>query len=193
MLYNGRHPSIKDGVGFETRGKENTKINVQGKKFLQFVKDKAPIVHDDDAYIIYSKNYHAHVKNAKVTHVHHSNASSSKAFRYRHIDSHGKFARLPKNKVKNAPTGSHLSFHTFDVSYVLTNKSGKVVAKYVRSRHKSPTQSPIHSLYATFNYTSTHAIASHALFNFSKACLDQWWDYLDFMYLEFYICMYCSM
>jgi hypothetical protein len=135
MLYNGRHPSIKDGVGFETRGKGNTKINVQGKKFLQFVKDKAPIVHDDDAYIIYSKNYHAHVKNAKVTHVHHSNASSSKAFRYRHIDSHGKFARLPKNKVKNAPTGSHLSFHTFDVSYVLTNKSGKVVAKYVRSRH----------------------------------------------------------
>jgi hypothetical protein len=28
-------------------------------------------------------------------------------------------------------------FKTFDASYVLTNKSGKVVAKYVRGKHKS--------------------------------------------------------
>jgi hypothetical protein len=30
------------------------------------------------------------------------------------------------------------TFKTFDASYVLTNKSGKVVAKYVRGKHKSP-------------------------------------------------------
>jgi hypothetical protein len=29
-------------------------------------------------------------------------------------------------------------FKTFDASYVLTNKSGKVVAKYVGGKHKSP-------------------------------------------------------
>jgi hypothetical protein len=29
-----------------------------------------------------------------------------------------------------------LSFKTFDASYVLTNKSGKVVAKYVGAKHK---------------------------------------------------------
>jgi hypothetical protein len=49
----------------------------------------------------------------------------------RHIDSHAKFAQMPRKKINNASTGSHLSFQTFDVSYVLNNKSGKVVAKYV--------------------------------------------------------------
>jgi hypothetical protein len=29
-----------------------------------------------------------------------------------------------------------ISFKTFDASYVLTNKSGKVVAKYVGAKHK---------------------------------------------------------
>jgi hypothetical protein len=47
MLYNGRHPDIKDGVGFQLGGKENTKTNAQGKKFLQFVKGKAPTVQDN--------------------------------------------------------------------------------------------------------------------------------------------------
>jgi hypothetical protein len=32
----------------------------------------------------------------------------------------------------------NVSFKTFDASYVLTNKSGKVVAKYVGGKHKSP-------------------------------------------------------
>jgi hypothetical protein len=71
------------------------------------MKGKAPIVHDNEAYIIYPKNYHAHVKNAKITHVHHSHASSSKASHSRHIDSHAKFAQLPKKKVKNALTGPY--------------------------------------------------------------------------------------
>jgi hypothetical protein len=31
-----------------------------------------------------------------------------------------------------------ISFKTFDASYVLTNKSGKIVAKYVGGKHKSP-------------------------------------------------------
>jgi hypothetical protein len=36
-------------------------------------------------------------------------------------------------------TNEHcISFKTFDASFVLTNKSGKVVAKYVVEKHKSP-------------------------------------------------------
>jgi hypothetical protein len=31
-----------------------------------------------------------------------------------------------------------ISFKTFDASFVVTNKSGKVVAKHVGSKHKSP-------------------------------------------------------
>jgi hypothetical protein len=128
ILYNGRHPGIKDGVGFQLGGKENTKINAQGKKFSQFVKDKASIVHDDDAYIIYPKNQHNHMKNAKVTHAH---DSSSKASHSRHIVSRAKIVKLPKKKAKNASSGPQLSFHIFDASYVLTNKYGKVVVKLI--------------------------------------------------------------
>jgi hypothetical protein len=39
------------------------------------------------------------------------------------------FEDLRKRKAPNK---------TFDVSFVLTNKSGKVVAKYVGGKHKSP-------------------------------------------------------
>jgi hypothetical protein len=35
-----------------------------------------------------------------------------------------------------SPTEPNVSFKTFDASYVLTNKSGKVVAKYVGGKHK---------------------------------------------------------
>jgi hypothetical protein len=35
-----------------------------------------------------------------------------------------------------ASNESNISFQTFDASYVLTNKSGKVVAKYVGGKHK---------------------------------------------------------
>jgi hypothetical protein len=45
--------------------------------------------------------------------------------------------QFPKEKNKNASTGPHMYFHPFDASYVLTSKSGKVVAKYVGPRHKS--------------------------------------------------------
>jgi hypothetical protein len=40
-------------------------------------------------------------------------------------------AKLPKKKTPSASNDHDISFKTFDTSYVLTNKSGKVVAKYV--------------------------------------------------------------
>jgi hypothetical protein len=45
--------------------------------------------------------------------------------------------KLPKKKTTTS-NESNISFKTFDASYVLTNKSVKVVAKYVRGKHKSP-------------------------------------------------------
>jgi hypothetical protein len=41
-----------------------------------------------------------------------------------------------KNKTPIASNEPNVSFKTFDVSYVLTNKLGKVVAKYVGGKHK---------------------------------------------------------
>jgi hypothetical protein len=44
--------------------------------------------------------------------------------------------KLPKKKTSTASNEPIVSFKTFDASYVLTNKSGKVVAKYVGGKHK---------------------------------------------------------
>jgi hypothetical protein len=41
MLYNGRRPSIKDGIGFQQGG--NVKLNAPPKKLSNFVKGKAPM------------------------------------------------------------------------------------------------------------------------------------------------------
>jgi hypothetical protein len=43
-----------------------------------------------------------------------------------------------KKKIPNESNEHNISFKTFDASYVLTNKSGKVVSKYVGDEHKSP-------------------------------------------------------
>jgi hypothetical protein len=43
MLYNGRHPGIKDGIGFQQGNQNNTKLNAP-KKLSNFVKGKAPMV-----------------------------------------------------------------------------------------------------------------------------------------------------
>jgi hypothetical protein len=45
-------------------------------------------------------------------------------------------AKLPKKKTPSASNEHNFSFKTFDASYVLTNKSGKVVAKFVGGKHK---------------------------------------------------------
>jgi hypothetical protein len=45
-------------------------------------------------------------------------------------------AKLPTKKSPIASNEPNISFKTFDASYVLTNKSGKVVAKYVGGKHK---------------------------------------------------------
>jgi hypothetical protein len=51
---------------------------------------------------------------------------------------HSTHIKIPKKKIFNASNEHSISFKTFDASFVLTNKSGKVVAKYVGGKHKSP-------------------------------------------------------
>jgi hypothetical protein len=51
---------------------------------------------------------------------------------------HSTHIKMPKKKSVIASNEHSISFKTFDVSFVLTNKLGKVVAKYVGGKHKSP-------------------------------------------------------
>jgi hypothetical protein len=44
---------------------------------------------------------------------------------------HTTHIKMPNMKIPNASNEHNISFKTFDASYVLINKSGKVVAKYV--------------------------------------------------------------
>jgi hypothetical protein len=138
MLYNGRRPGIKDGIGFQQESQSNTKLNAP-KKLSNFVKGKAPIVQDRGGYIVYPKNYPEH-KIRKI-HARKPHTISHLAYLYSNEASssrHSTHIKMPKKKIANASNEHNISFKTFDASYVLTNKSGKVVAKYVGGKHKSP-------------------------------------------------------
>jgi uncharacterized phage infection (PIP) family protein YhgE len=57
MLYNGRCPGIKDDIGFQQGS--NVKLNAP-KRLSNFVKGKAPMVQDNEGYILYHANYPEH-------------------------------------------------------------------------------------------------------------------------------------
>jgi hypothetical protein len=135
MLYNGRRPGIKDGIGFQ-RG-SNVKLNAP-KRLSNFVKSKAPMVQDSEGYILYPANYPEH--KIRRIHARKPHTVSHHAFMYKNEASSSRKStnvKLPKKKTPAASNEYNISFKTFDASYFLTNKSGKVVAKYVGGKHKS--------------------------------------------------------
>jgi hypothetical protein len=135
MLYNGRHPSIKDGIGFQQGS--NVKLNAP-KILSNFVKGKAPMVQDNEGYILYPTNYPEH--KIRRNHARKPHTVSHHAFMYKNEASssrHSTHIKIPKKKTHAASKEPNISFKTFDASYVLINKSGKIVAKYVGGKHKS--------------------------------------------------------
>jgi hypothetical protein len=134
MLYNGRRPGIKDGIGFQQGS--NVKLNAP-KRLYNFVKGKALMVQDNEGYILYPVNYPEH----KIRRIHakKTHSVSHHAFMYKNQASSSRqstHVKLSKRKTPTASNESSISFKTFDDSYVLTNKSGKIVAKYVGGKHK---------------------------------------------------------
>jgi hypothetical protein len=139
MLYNGRRPCIKDGIGFQQGSQSNVKLNAPKNKLSNFVKGKAPMVQDREGYILYPKNYHEH--KIRKTHARKPHNVSHHAFMYRNEASssrHSTHIKMPKKKIANASNEHNISFKTFDASYVLTNKSGKVVAIYIGANTRVP-------------------------------------------------------
>jgi hypothetical protein len=135
MLYSGRRPGIKDGIGFQQG--DNVKLNATPKRLSNFVKGKAPMPQDNEVYILYHAGYPEH----KIRRIHSrkSHSGSHHTFMYKSEASSSRqstHAKLPKKKTPIASNEPNISFKTFDASCVLTNKSGKVVAKYVGGKHK---------------------------------------------------------
>jgi hypothetical protein len=134
MLYNGRRPVIKDGIGFQQG--DNVKLKTP-KRLSNFVKGKAPMAQDNESYILYPAGYPEH----KIRRIHSrkSHSGSHHAFMYKSEASSSRQStqvKLPKKKSPIASNEPNISFKIFDASYVLTNKSGKIVAKYVGAKHK---------------------------------------------------------
>jgi hypothetical protein len=136
MLYSGRRPGIKDGIGFQQGS--NIKLN-DPKRLSNFVKGKASMVQDNEGYILYPAGYPEH----KIRRIHakKSHSVAHHAFMYKNEASSSRqstHAKLPKKKTQIASNEHNISFKTFDASYVLTNKSGKIVAKYVGANTRAP-------------------------------------------------------
>jgi hypothetical protein len=135
MLYNGRRPGIKDGIGFQ-KG-DNVKLNAPPKRLSNFVKGKAPMPQDNECYILYHASYPK--SKIRIIHSRKSHSGPNHAFMYKGETSSSRQltrAKLPRKKTPIASNDHNISFKTFDASYVLTNKSGKVVAKYVGGKRK---------------------------------------------------------
>jgi hypothetical protein len=129
MLYNGRRLALRMAL---VSNREAMSSLMSLKKLSNFVKGKAPMVQDNEGYILYPANYPGH----KIRRIHakKSHSVSHHAFMYKNEASSSRqstHVKLPKNKTPTASNDHNISFKTFDASYVLTNKSGKVVAKYV--------------------------------------------------------------
>jgi hypothetical protein len=80
MLYNGRRPGIKDGIGFQQGNQSNVKLNAP-KRLSNFVNGKAPMVQDSEGYILYPANYPEH-KIRKI-HARKPHYASHHAFMYK--------------------------------------------------------------------------------------------------------------
>jgi hypothetical protein len=95
------------------------------------------MVQDNEGYILYHANYPEH-KIRKI-HAKKSHSVPHHAFMYKIEASssrHFTHNKMPKKKTSTSSNEHNISFKTFDASYVLTNKLGKVVAKYVGGKHK---------------------------------------------------------
>jgi hypothetical protein len=133
MLYSGRRPGIKDGIGFQEGGN----VKNAPKRLPNFVKGKAPMPQDNEGYILYPAGY----PEDKIMRIHakKTHSVSQHAFIYKNEASSSRrstHVKMPKKKSTIASNDHNISFKTFDASYVLTNKSGKVVVKYVGAKHK---------------------------------------------------------
>jgi hypothetical protein len=122
ILYNGRHPGIKEGIGFQQGSQRNVKLNAPKNKLYNFVKGKAPMVQDREGYILYPENYPMH--KIRRIYARKSHSISHHAFIYSNEASssrHTTHIKMPKKKIANASNEHRISFKTFDASFVLTN------------------------------------------------------------------------
>ena len=129
-----RCPGIKDGIGFQQGS--NVKLNAP-KDCLILLRARLPWLRITRVAFYILLGYPKH--KIRRIHARKSHSVSHHALMYKNEASssrHSTHVKMPKKKTPTASNESNISFKTLDASYVLTNKSGKVVAKYVGGKHK---------------------------------------------------------
>jgi hypothetical protein len=124
MLYNGRRPASRMALVSNREAMSNL---MPPKDCLILLRVRLPWFKIMRAtfYILHKIRRIYAKKSHSVSHhayMYKNEASSS---------SHSTHVKMPKKKTPIASNEPNVSFKTFDASYVFTNKSGKVVAKYV--------------------------------------------------------------
>jgi hypothetical protein len=141
----GRHPSIKDGLGFQ---KETTNLTSHRTSNLNKEKGKAPMASSSQknhAYL-YDKKFTSHAHNDRccnkiISHVYHDAAVNSHAmFASSSSFTHGRSRPRHNHTVSCAPrkvnTGPTTMYQTCNASFVLSWKNAKVVARKLGSKCK---------------------------------------------------------
>jgi hypothetical protein len=141
MIYNGRRPGIKDGIVFQVSNMGTNPMSslMPLKNCLTLLRARLPWFRIGKAIFLYPANCLEH-KIRKI-HAKKPHNVSQHVFMYKNEASssrHTTHVKMPKKKIHAASNEHKVLFMTFDASYVLTNKSGKIVAKYVGGKHKSP-------------------------------------------------------
>jgi hypothetical protein len=101
MLYSGRRPGIKDGIGFQQGS--NAKLNTP-KRLSNSVKGKAPMVQDNADYILYPAGYPEH----KIRRVH--------AKKSHYVSRH---AYMYKNETSSFKQSTHVKLPKKENSYCI--------------------------------------------------------------------------
>jgi hypothetical protein len=137
----GRHPSIKDGLGFR---KETKNLTSQRTPVLNKEKGKASMASSPQrnyAYI-YDRKLTSHAHNDRCYdhavlpgyHISHAMVASSSAYAYgRNRPRHNQVVSHAPRRVCNGPT---TIYHACNASFVLLCKNAKVVARKLGSKCK---------------------------------------------------------
>jgi hypothetical protein len=131
----GRHPSIKDGLGFR---KETKNLTSQKAPVLNKEKGKAPMASSPQRNhaFIYDRKIASHNK----SYVHTAYNDSHAMFASSSTFMHGRSRPRKNHVVHHVPRkmcNKHTTiFHTCNTSFVLSSKNEKVVARKLGSKYK---------------------------------------------------------
>jgi hypothetical protein len=136
VYLSGRHPRIKDGVGFQRGSKENAKIKVNDHEFHKFAKEKGKNL----LFIMFIPLMVMLMLRMLMLVLHMLILCILHLLKHPMLGIMFLMSNLlvPSANTKNTSNGPFMSYHTFDASYAVTNKFGKVVAKYVNLGTRTP-------------------------------------------------------